>query len=70
MFSHLEYLKHAACLRNVYTEYVECGRRHQKELAALMVDHNQHQQQKSDSTSATPFTGTDQITQNLGHLCG
>jgi hypothetical protein len=66
-----EYLKHAACLRTVHTEYVQCGRRHQTELASLMVDQEQHTE--SDGTLAlttSPITGAEQITQNLARLCG
>lgn len=66
-----EYLKHAACLRTVHSEYVQCGRRHQSELAALMLD--QAQQIGGDGTlpsTASPFAGAEQITQNLARLCG
>ncbi|XP_060844771.1 uncharacterized protein LOC132924456 [Rhopalosiphum padi] len=59
-----EYLKHAACLRTVHTEYVQCGRRHQSELAALMLD------QEQQTSTASPLTGAEQITQNLARLCG
>lgn len=66
-----EYLKHAACLRTVHTEYVQCGRRHQAELAALMMD--QEKQTGGDGTptsTASPIVGAEQITQNLARLCG
>lgn len=66
-----EYLKHAACLRTVHTEYVQCGRRHQTELSSLMVDQEQHI--GSDGTvasTALPSTDAEHITQNLARLCG
>lgn len=69
-FSHPEYIKHAACLRTVHSEYVKCGNRHQSELAALMADHNQHQQNGGETTTMSPMASTEQITQNLAHLCG
>ncbi|VVC26036.1 Hypothetical protein CINCED_3A018900 [Cinara cedri] len=66
-----EYLKHATCLRTVHNEYIQCGRRHQNELAALMAEHDhQHHGGSSPANDGTPFAGPEQITQNLGHLCG
>lgn len=74
-FSRVEYLKHAACLRTVHSEYMQCGRRHQKELASLMAEHDQHHRASVDASlltadSSPPFAEAEQITQNLGHLCG
>ncbi|XP_060856513.1 uncharacterized protein LOC132934244 [Metopolophium dirhodum] len=66
-----EYLKHAACLRTVHTEYVQCGRRHQTELSSLMVDQEQHTGSDGSVASTTlPITDAEHITQNLARLCG
>lgn len=66
-----EYLKHADCLRIAHAKYVKCGNQHQDELAALVVDHSQHQQQNGGNVAtASPFANTEQITQNLVRLCG
>ncbi|XP_003248219.1 uncharacterized protein LOC100573056 [Acyrthosiphon pisum] len=66
-----EYLKHAACLRTVHTEYVQCGRRHQTELASLMMDQEQHTGSDGTETSTTfPIMDAEHITQNLARLCG
>jgi len=68
---HIEYLKHAACLRTVHTEYVQCGRRHQTELASLMVDQGRYAGSDGTVASTTsPITSAEQITQNLARLCG
>ncbi|CAI6353867.1 unnamed protein product [Macrosiphum euphorbiae] len=66
-----EYLKHASCLRTVHTEYVQCGRRHQTELASLMVDQEQHTgSDGTEASTALPITDAEHITQNLARLCG